>query len=109
MSAETERIAMFRDCLVAIAPVYARDAIRKLGTIVGDVYDPAPQSDAVTLQRRQVASETAELAAQFALHLASKYAEFYEAVAPETQDSAQTRIQAQTSIQAAKNPAAKVR
>lgn len=115
MSNDKERLAMFRDCLLAVAPVFARDAIRRYGTILGDVYDPTDQSEAVTDQRRKVASETATLATQLALHLASNYAEFYEAVAPETKDAAAAReesyrqaLEAGTGFKAAKDPAAKV-
>lgn len=80
LSGELQRLAMFRELLIGIAPIYARWALRKLNQGAGDVYAPQSLEQAYVEQRRKVAAEAAELAAQLALHLAAKYADFCETI-----------------------------
>jgi hypothetical protein len=84
-------LEMFRDCLLRIAPVFARHALRRVRDYQGDPYSPEPNSGWPEF-RRKICEESAQLAAQLALHLAAQYNAYYEAAkGAEAKDAPQTR------------------
>jgi hypothetical protein len=103
------QIEMFRDCLLEVAPVVARDAVRRLRNTAGDPYNVVLPNEVLDTQRRQIAREASEFAAELALHLSARYRAYHDAAlseAPPAQDTPATRSQkAGTGLKSAPFPA----